>query len=901
MGKKAVSALLAVVISVAFMPAGSFAEEGMTEETIENEIVITEEQQEEMVEEETAAEEEPAEVPEVKEEEKNTETEKSIKPVSKAAVKLESNGEKTSAPAAASVKKPSRPAILSLKKGNRNIGVKMAKKAGAYNGSYFQVAYRVKGAKKWNTMSGYGQSFSIQNISNGKTYQVKVRAYKLANGSVIRGEWSAIRKVTLPVKLAIAKIRAGQNYVTLTWDKGKKAKSYTIYRKTGSGKYKKLKTVKKTTVKYTDRKAKAGKTYTYKIVKNGKKKETAVRKVKVVKLNKLLSSLKYVTSGNTALNRLELNTKKGYTYRIYRKTGSGSYKKIATRVADSGKLVFNDTSIVKGTKYTYTANCYRISGIVTNINAYDSEGISSIPYAPSVSISCTNLHNRLTWKEVPGATKYKVYRKIGANGSYRYIGTSKSLSYEDVFRQSLNDSERKALEFWMISTFFIDPSGNQLYYAVRPCYVKSGKESLGDYDKFGEFHLSEPGIVSASVTDGTLTIKWGNTCNAEKYEVLASTDGKSFQTIASAPKSNDVCQTKTVSVGPEYSHFSVRAVATRKGKTITSGYDKGFTIIHQKKYAESNVLFLGDSITFGSPYKYQGKKDIFAYPNRVAELTGIRFYNPSIPGSTWTAASQKQVEEYDQEKQAADEEGLDYPAIGSNCVMKDTDTCFYEDRVSEASPDTYPRDRIVLQVARQIRDGKSMAIRTDSGQTVTGHVNSGNQTFKDFDVVVMAAGTNDYLDDAPLGALDSENAWEFNGALNEIMGYIAEGSRQRVEEGKEPIRVVWMDLFYSDRTVHYKEKHNRFVTENGLGLTLTDYQEDVNELISRYSDMYGDEACGLTFTRFSTLYYPDGRDFINRKTCPYMSSDNLHFTRYAYGQIGNELAEFMIRNDIIKE
>ena len=60
---------------------------------------------------------------------------------------------------------------------------------------------------------------------------------------------------------------------------------------------------------------------------------------------------------------------------------------------------------------------------------------------------------------------------------------------------------------------------------------------------------------------------------------------------------------------------------------------------------------------------------------------------------------------------------------------------------------------------------------------------------------------------------------------------ISKANVERNKEGKKAIKIVFVDLFYSDRTNNYAQKTNRFVTKNKIGLTLTDYQNDINALV----------------------------------------------------------------------
>ena len=52
----------------------------------------------------------------------------------------------------------------------------------------------------------------------------------------------------------------------MTWTRNSKAKGYEIYRKVGGGKWTKVKTItKNSTLTYTDKAVKRGKTYSYKV------------------------------------------------------------------------------------------------------------------------------------------------------------------------------------------------------------------------------------------------------------------------------------------------------------------------------------------------------------------------------------------------------------------------------------------------------------------------------------------------------------------------------------------------------------------------------------------------------------------------------------------------------------
>ncbi len=59
----------------------------------------------------------------------------------------------------------------------------------------YQVKYRVKGTSTWKKAYTSDTSKTIKDLKKGKTYQVKVRAYKKVNGKTYYGKFSDIKTV----------------------------------------------------------------------------------------------------------------------------------------------------------------------------------------------------------------------------------------------------------------------------------------------------------------------------------------------------------------------------------------------------------------------------------------------------------------------------------------------------------------------------------------------------------------------------------------------------------------------------------------------------------------------------------------------------------------------------------
>ncbi|MCR4709032.1 MAG: leucine-rich repeat protein [Clostridiales bacterium] len=75
---------------------------------------------------------------------------------------------------------------------SKQLKVAYAKSPG---GVKYKVAYRVKGTTSWKTVTVTGTSKLIKSLKGGKTYQVRVKAFKTVNGTNYEGAWTAIKSL----------------------------------------------------------------------------------------------------------------------------------------------------------------------------------------------------------------------------------------------------------------------------------------------------------------------------------------------------------------------------------------------------------------------------------------------------------------------------------------------------------------------------------------------------------------------------------------------------------------------------------------------------------------------------------------------------------------------------------
>lgn len=237
--------------------------------------------------------------------------------------------------------------------------------------------------------------------------------------------------------------------VKLKWKKNKAAKKFTIYRSTKKNKgFKAVKTVKKSTLTYTDKKLTCGKTYYYKVKAiNGKKSKTSkVKKVKVVPVKvKTISAASSkcgeitVTYGKssgasgyqlscspTAKGKFTVvNTSKQTSFTHSLDMGTAAYYKIRAYKTIKGKKVYSSYSKV----VSATALSHSYGAPVTLVNATCTSGGSQ-------SYTCT--YCGYSYTQVTPAVPHSYVQNVvaptcGADGYTLNV----CLSCKDTFKSNI--------------------------------------------------------------------------------------------------------------------------------------------------------------------------------------------------------------------------------------------------------------------------------------------------------------------------------------------------------------------------------------------------------------------------------------------------------------------------------
>lgn len=634
-------------------------------------------------------------------------------------------------------------------------------------------------------------------------------------------------------KVTISYIVNQNNKATVVWKNGAKKKC-VVYVKKGKGKFKKAGTSSKGSFTF---KVKVGSSYTVKVQKG----KTTSKAIKFLPNNYTAPKIKtmsvYPENGKT-IARLTFASKKGLVYAIYRKPAGGKWKRLAfMKGAKTETTFYNAISPTKDYVYTVRRYAKTQKGKIRKYGRFDKDGIKTIVTVPVITTyDATNLQTTLKWNKVSGADGYLTYIKVEKTGTYRQLAKTTKNTYKYKYHSGLKtDAEINSTCGGSSYKYFVDPDSNPFVYTVRAYKKRGSKISYGNHMVDGEYSVITPNVLSYE--PGFLT--WHTVKNADRYNIYISQDGAKWNLYQTVGAGVERAQTHAV---PDARFYGVSSITTKNGVTFESDWDRGFDVSHRTDYTDVNMLWIGCSMEFGSPYyEWNDILHVNSYPQRIAECTGVNFFNPSVPGATMATR--------------------------------------YTDE-SKTTLDTN-RSRLLRNVLEHVVNGEN----TDGPSYID---TKNNMHLYDYDVVAIPAGGNDYTDEIPLGTPDSMDETTYYGALNTAVSWIEEANLERAKLGKGPIKIVFISFLYSDR---YKGKyltlHNRFTTPNDLGYTYSDYQAVM------------DDVCNRCIERGLPAYLIRTNQYVDAETCPYRSSDNLHMTRFTYSQMGNGIAKEMIERGML--
>ena len=261
----------------------------------------------------------------------------------------------------------------------------------------------------------------------GNDYRLKVHLYAYSSLVNYLKDYEISYAYLTPTTPSLNKIENTTNGVKITYySKGNTG--YYIYRKSGNGNWTRIATTKSSS--YVDKTAKSGTTYTY-TVRSYLGKTTSGFVKNGITIKRLADPTVSSASNITAGVQIKWAKTAGATgYIIYRKTGTGSWNRLAT-IKSGSTISYTDKSAKSGTNYSYTVRACNGS---TMSDWHNYKTVKRLSNPAVISASKTSNGINVRWSKVTGATGYVVYRKT-AKGSWSRIANIKSgstTSYTDT-------------------------------------------------------------------------------------------------------------------------------------------------------------------------------------------------------------------------------------------------------------------------------------------------------------------------------------------------------------------------------------------------------------------------------------------------------------------------------------
>jgi len=341
------------------------------------------------------------------------------------------------------------------------------------------------------------------NFSTKTYYLFTYAAYAYSDGSLDIDK-NSMREYKLSVKRTadfddkVVVLKEAKNTTKgahITWSKLSGANKYYIYRRSLTGtKWTKVGTVSSSKTSFTDTsvKNKNGK-YVY-TVKAVNKKGVASRYL-YFGLTSLFAKTPVMSSVSVAYNNaIEIKwgkTSSSAKYDIYRKEGSGSWKKIKSNYSGTS---YKDTTAKNNKKYAYTVRAVIPTSYGTAISSYYANSDKAVTYlkAPSLkeAVAVENGVN-VSWSAVSGAKNYTILRK-NSDGSTGWSSVGKVTAGVTSFVDTSAD----------IETGYV--------YSVR----SEASNNKGSYNRTGIEYIyvapeipdvTDPDVTVPDVTDPDIT------------------------------------------------------------------------------------------------------------------------------------------------------------------------------------------------------------------------------------------------------------------------------------------------------------------------------------------------------------------------------------------------------------
>ena len=326
-----------------------------------------------------------------------------------------------------------------------------------------------------------------ENITLGKTYYYKMKAYSKTGGVTLYSDVSQVVQGNAIGGTQLKAIRQmSTGYLRLSWNEYAEADGYAIYRSTNGGAYKRIATISNTSqTTYSDKTVEPGTTYSYR-----------VRTIHTLYSNEGFGKWSDIVTVNfladPVMKRIDLKesgkvkvfwTKTPGTsrYVLQRSTSKdGTYKTIAT-ITDDMTNSYLDAGVERGMTYYYRVVAYNQTGIIKGSTGYvEPMGVKNIqtPQITTAQVSTTTPGMEISWTRTPGAEGYRIYRSTTKTGGYTKLATVKGTDTLSYFDET--ETEIGTTYYYKVNAYLHNSAGLTSSSASTPVSVTAGYSIMGE-------------------------------------------------------------------------------------------------------------------------------------------------------------------------------------------------------------------------------------------------------------------------------------------------------------------------------------------------------------------------------------------------------------------------------------
>ncbi len=676
----------------------------------------------------------------------------------------------------------------------------------------YYIYRKAAGETKWTrltTLDATYSSYSDKTAKSGIKYSYTVKAFDGKLASLYNKTGLSIYYLSAP-KLSPASGTGAAGAAKIQWSSVSGAQGYRVYRKGGSlsdSAWKLIAVIENgKTTQYTDKTATSTDwRYTY-TVKAYNGKSVSAHDTNGVDFDYIPApTLKKseITATGVKITWSANNENIEY-YNVYRKEGS-SWKNIGKTT----EKTFVDTTAKSGKTNTYTVKAYSD----TNGGAFNSKGISqkflSAPVLSGVSFNSAG-KSVVKWQEVPGATGYRVYRKINNASSWENVADIKTTTYTDSVEKI---------------------SGSSYKYTARA--FDSEKLFSASKTSASAIFLSNPEFtINQLITDDNslaIEIKWSAVNGATNYNVYRRIPGESWSVLAKGTTETSFIDTAPA-CGIEYEY------------TVRAFNDSGDSSHYNTKSAMAVLIPALDTVTVTE----EGTKLTWT---AVENATLYTIYRMPKSGDTWTAIGETDVSEFTD----ATDEGKTQPfyytisaTYGTtesekreglpNFVEIDLDAQFI------AATDDKPA-HIVVTFNALDAEGLTVykSVNDDAPLQLVGVTGS----FEDTDIA--EGNTYTYTVSAlALGKLIGEESVTVKFPLPQLNAPVIDSIEGNYNDGESFVTLTWTQVEFADEYVIYR------AAANGEWVAISTVTKDAETLAYTDNDVSEETAYSYKVTAVAT-------------------------------------------------